>query len=453
MSMKSIKFCQSRRYDNFTLFGVLPIEVDHLRFLQNLEKQKYIDMSFWRRPNKLYHDVQFIVNPADKELFKERAAHFRMPAEILQNDIQQAFDNQTIRRYPRLKTESFSWEHYHTIEDIYQWLSELALRFPSFTELSIIGKSAEGRDIFALGIKRPGTKGKVIVEGGIHGNEWVAVEFVTYLANQLIHCNETRNSRLSEVAHKYDWYLIPLVNPDGYDFTQKVDRLWKKNRRSVGGGFGVDLNRNFDYNFGAHAASNNPIDEQYCGSSPFSEPETNALADFITNKKENLKFYFSIHAYGQKIVIPYSDRVKHVDDYNEMMMMMITMMVIIMKKENYGKQAIMKMYKLFGTKYSVGTFYDTLGLRLSGNSASWVKKNFKVKHIFTLLLRDNGSYGYALPPDQILPTCKEALVGMVELMTARPKRIRASLFNSATSVDVSNTLLSFVLCVVKYKSN
>ncbi|XP_059047421.1 uncharacterized protein LOC131842868 [Achroia grisella] len=420
---------QSKRYDNFTLFGVVPVEVDHLKFLQNLEKQKYIDMVFWRRPIKLYHDVQFLVNPTDRDLFIERTAHFRMKAELLLPDIQQAFDKQIIRRYQRLKAESFSWEFYHNLDDIYQWLADVALKFPNITELSVVGKSAEGREIYALAIKRSGAKGTVIVEGGIHGNEWMSVEFVTYLAHQLIHCNKTSGA-FSSVVHKYNWYLLPVVNPDGYDFTQRGDRLWKKNRRSVGGSFGVDLNRNFEYNFGAYDASNVPADEEYCGNSPFSEPETKALADFINDKKDSLRFYFSIHAYGQKIVIPYADRIKHVDNYNEL--------------ENYGKQAIVKMYKLYGTKYSVGTFYDTLGLRISGNSASWVKKTFNVKHVFTLLLRDNGSYGYALPPDQIVPTCKEGLVGMVELMTARPKRIRMNLFNSATS-NFSNTFIFIIL--------
>ncbi|XP_052756712.1 uncharacterized protein LOC113519852 [Galleria mellonella] len=429
--LTNFKLCQSKRYDNFTLFGVTPIEVDHLKFLQNLEKKKYIDMIFWRRPIKLYYDVQFIVNPTDKDLFKERAAHFRMKAEMLIPDIQQAFDKQTIQRYQRLKVESFSFNFYHYLEDIYQWLTDIALKFPNITELFNIGKSAEGREIYVLEIKRPGANGTAIVEGGIHGNEWISIEFVTYLAHQLVYSNETGNGRLSDVAYKYNWFLIPIVNPDGYDFTQKVDRLWKKNRRNVVGVFGVDLNRNFDYSFGTYSASNSPNDEGYCGTSPFSEPETKALADFITAKKENLKFYFSIHGYGQKIVIPYSDRIKHVDNYNEL--------------ENYGKQAIVKMYKLFGTKYDVGTFYDTLGLRLSGNSASWVKKTFNVKHVFTLLLRDNGTYGYALPPEQILPTCKEAVVGMVELMTARPKRVRANLFNSATVDEVSSNLLFILL--------
>ncbi|CAH2043874.1 unnamed protein product, partial [Iphiclides podalirius] len=43
-----------------------------------------------------------------------------------------------------------------------------------------------------------------------------------------------------------DWYLVPVVNPDGYAYTHTNDRLWRKNRARIGNSpVGVDLNRNF----------------------------------------------------------------------------------------------------------------------------------------------------------------------------------------------------------------
>ncbi len=48
------------------------------------------------------------------------------------------------------------------------------------------------------------------------------------------------------------YYIVPLSNPDGYVYTWTTDRLWRKNRRTNGGGsFGVDLNRNWGYQWGA----------------------------------------------------------------------------------------------------------------------------------------------------------------------------------------------------------
>ncbi|KAH9643012.1 hypothetical protein HF086_013573 [Spodoptera exigua] len=363
----NVRICQSKKYNNFTLFSAVPKEPDQLKFLQNLSKQKYINVMFWKKPSVLYEEVHFIVSPSDIELFLERASHFRLKFEVRQKNIERAFEAQTIKKYSRLNTATYTWSYYHNLDDIYQWLQDMALQYPNTLDLSSIGKSVEGRDIYAVSIKRPGNKFKVIVEGGIHGDEWIAVEFVTYLINELVGRNNSRNWRLHDLAKKYDWYIIPIVNPDGYFYTHTTDRLWRKNRRGTANAIGVDLNRNFDYNFGKFDTSEDPKDENYCGPRPFSEPESRLLADFITERKQNLRFYFSFHAYGQKFIIPFSDRINHIDNYNEM--------------ENFGKQAILNIYNLYGTKYGIGTTYDTLGLRISGNSASWVKKTLGVRGI------------------------------------------------------------------------
>ncbi|CAH1637892.1 unnamed protein product [Spodoptera littoralis] len=413
----NVRICQSKKYVNYTLYSTVPTQPVHLKFLLNLDKQKYMDVIFWRKPSMLYEDVQLIVNPADKEHFLERVYHFKMKVEEMLTDVNSAFEAQTVTRYMRLNTDTYTWYTYHRLEDIYQWLGDMAVRYPNVMELASIGKSIEGRDIYVVSLKRPGNKFKVIVEGGIHGDEWLPVELVTYLINELVAKNNTGNYRLHDLSRKYDWYLIPVVNPDGYLYSHTTDRLWRKNRRGTENAIGVDLNRNFDYNFGKYGASKDPKADNYCGPRPFSEPEARVLADFITEKKQNLRFYFSFHAYGQKLIIPYADRINHIDNYGEM--------------ENFGKQAILKMYKMYGTKYGIGTTYDTLGLRISGNSASWVKRTHGVRYVFTFLLRDEGTYGFALPPNQILPTCEETVSGLTELMVAKPRRVRLNFINKA----------------------
>ncbi|XP_022817990.1 carboxypeptidase B-like, partial [Spodoptera litura] len=413
----NVRICQSKKYVNYTLYSTVPTQPVHLKFLLNLDKQKYMDVIFWRKPSMLYEDVQLIVNPGDKEHFLERVYHFKMKVEEMLTDVNSAFEAQTVTRYMRLNTDTYTWYHYHRLEDIYQWLTDMAVRYPNVMEVTSIGKSIEGRDINVVSLKRPGNKFKVIVEGGIHGDEWLSVEFVTYLINELVAKNNTGNYRLHDLSRKYDWYLIPVVNPDGYLYSHTTDRLWRKNRRGTANAIGVDLNRNFDYNFGKYGASTDPKADNYCGPRPFSEPEARVLADFITEKKQNLRFYFSFHAYGQKLIIPYADRINHLDNYGEM--------------ENFGKQAILKMYKMYGTKYGIGTTYDTLGLRISGNSASWVKRIHGVRYVFTFLLRDEGTYGFALPPNQILPTCEETVSGLTELMVAKPRRVRLNFINKA----------------------
>lgn len=54
-----------------------------------------------------------------------------------------------------------------------------------------------------------------------------------------------------------------------------------------------------------NGASNNPCSEVFAGPTPFSEPETVALAKFIEENAEQTKIYLSFHTYGQYILYPY----------------------------------------------------------------------------------------------------------------------------------------------------
>ena len=72
----------------------------------------------------------------------------------------------------------------------------------------------------------------------------------------------------TNVLKHVDWHILPLVNPDGYEYSHSSDRLWRKNRRPPPAGKvcpGVDLNRNFDVGYGL-GASTNPCEEVYQGS-------------------------------------------------------------------------------------------------------------------------------------------------------------------------------------------
>lgn len=60
-------------------------------------------------------------------------------------------------------------------------------------------------------------------------------------------------------------------------------------------------------------------------------------------------------------------------------------------------------------------------------------------------LRDNGTYGHALPADQILPACREALVGLIEVMTVRHRHVGRELFSKATITTSSMTLPIIIL--------
>ena len=103
-----------------------------------------------------------------------------------------------------------------------------------------------------------------------------------------------------EVLEKFDFHIIPVVNPDGYAYSHKTDRMWRKNRESTGSMacFGVDVNRNFDVGFGEIGtvgsyvdwmASNNSCDIMYHGPNSFSSSEAKGIQSAIHHIQKNQK--------------------------------------------------------------------------------------------------------------------------------------------------------------------
>ena len=107
---------------------------------------------------------------------------------------------------------------------------------------------------------------------------------------------------------RFQWHIIPLANPDGYEYTRTKDRLWRKNTVAIPGSncIGVDLNRNFPEGYGV-GASKNPCSEVYQGPKPFSELESNIIKNYISRVK-NIKAAVSVHSYGSVLIYPWGYR-------------------------------------------------------------------------------------------------------------------------------------------------
>lgn len=67
----------------------------------------------------------------------------------------------------------------------------------------------------------------------------------------------------------------------------------------------MDLNRNYDSEWGFHGASKNKCRETYAGRSPFSEPESKYHKQHI-EKMKNVIAAVSFHSYSEAILFPYS---------------------------------------------------------------------------------------------------------------------------------------------------
>lgn len=112
-----------------------------------------------------------------------------------------------------------TWDRYYDLDGVYSWIDELAALFPQVATVVIGGRTHEGRQIKGLKISHgPGRKA-IFVEGGLHAREWISIATVNFIANEIL-TNDDAETRA--VAQDFDWYIFPITNPDGYDYSHKV---------------------------------------------------------------------------------------------------------------------------------------------------------------------------------------------------------------------------------------
>ena len=192
----------------------------------------------------------------------------------------------------------------------------MAAQHPDITRLISVGKSLQGRDIWAMRItdhpdeNEPDEKGMVVF-ANIHAREHLTLEQALYLIHDLVDGYGVEGEATNLIDHRDIW-VLPNVNPDGteYDIDQwqpGFPAYWRKNRRQNSNGtIGVDLNRNFGYNWGwdNYGSSPTPGSETYRGPAGFSEPETQVLRDFAIAHPD-LTVSISLHTYGELVLWPY----------------------------------------------------------------------------------------------------------------------------------------------------
>lgn len=116
--------------------------------------------------------------------------------------------------------------------------------------------------------------------------------------------NYSTNPEIKQLVDNTEIFCVPLVNPDGYVYNQTTNPsgsgMWRKNRKN---GYGVDNNRNYSYQWGTTGTSNSTSSETYCGPSPFSEPENQAIKWLCEQK--NFGVAINAHTYSQLVLYPY----------------------------------------------------------------------------------------------------------------------------------------------------
>ncbi|EHL01021.1 putative Metallocarboxypeptidase A-like protein [Glarea lozoyensis 74030] len=104
---------------------------------------------------------------------------------------------------------------YHAYADHLTFLRDLQAQYPTRSEIVTAGNSNGGRPI--TGIHFYGTaagKPAVVLHGNVHAREWITGMTTEYLAWYLL-TNYASSSEVKSFVDKYDFYIFPIVNPDG----------------------------------------------------------------------------------------------------------------------------------------------------------------------------------------------------------------------------------------------
>lgn len=203
---------------------------------------------------------------------------------------------------------------YHTYDETIAEMSSYVASHASIARLDTIGVSIEGRLI--LGVKISDdvaleeAEPEVLVVGCHHARELMSVELPLYLMRRLLDGYGV-DPLLTSLVDSREIWIVPILNPDGHVYVQnnsggQSGGWWRKNRRPNGDGtFGVDLNRNYGFNWGHDnlGSSPSPAVETYRGTAPFSEPETAAIRDFMARHEFSVSASF--HSYGQLFLYPW----------------------------------------------------------------------------------------------------------------------------------------------------
>jgi len=339
-----------------------------------------------------------VANDNITKLF-ERSIEHEKKQEILRKKFFFTLSNEKL-------VDNFNLDEYHSYDEVVEYLKSVQKKSSSTigVRFSTIGQTYENRDIHALTISKEALKEKKIflLECGVHAREWVSVAGCLKIIDRfIVHRDEVAN----QILNKYDVHILPLLNPDGYEYTRNHDRAWRKNRgknRRLPICRGTDINRNFDVAWGTVGVDKrNPCSLIYCGSGPFSENESKALRDYAISIKNSLEVYISLHSFSQLLLYPYGHKAEVPKNQKNLQHLATLAMDAI-----YSKQ---------GEIYKGGNIYTAI-YPASGSTVDWIAMNTASKYNWAFEMRDTGEHGFVLPEELIDPAFMDIWIGMEQLL-------------------------------------
>jgi hypothetical protein len=202
--------------------------------------------------------------------------------EVSIEDLQQHID-ELYGLYDTTRSDDF-FDYLRPYEEHVQFMEDLVATYPDIAEMISLGLSVEGRPLWALRVTGPGDdKPGAMYHGAQHGNEKAGASVVAYAAYHLL-TNYESDPNVAALVDNVEWFLLPIMNPDGYV------------RHSRWNAHSIDLNRNW----GGLGSGQ----DSWGGPFPFSEPETEAMRQFFSDYP-NVGVHIDFHGYVNLLMWPW----------------------------------------------------------------------------------------------------------------------------------------------------
>jgi carboxypeptidase A2 len=277
------------RYDGYQVYRLNVLTDDHIQMVRDMHEN--IELDFWS-------DTDVMIPPHLKAAITTTLDAADLPYEIIIENVQDDLDVEEKVIADR-EGKAYDLYNWNTYEQIVEAVDDFVSSCPPDVSCSkaSIGSSYLGNDIPALEITS-GDKKYIYLDSLIHCREWLAGSTVLLIADRLINGDDATAQRMRTT---YNWYIAPVINPDGYLFTWSDNRMWRKNRQPNSGSscVGTDLNRNFDIRWGFSGTSTNPCADTYGGSRGGSGTETNLVQNKLNSLGSNLHGVISYHSYAR----------------------------------------------------------------------------------------------------------------------------------------------------------
>ncbi len=293
-----------------------------------------------------------------------------------------------------------SYGGYFTYTEMLTILDSMQLLYPGLISVRTpidTFHSIEGRPIYWVRVSNNPSvdqpaKPQMLYTALHHAREPGTISSTIYYLWYLLEHYNT-DPHIKTIIDNTELYFVPCVNPDGLLYNISTNPtgggLWRKNRRiNADATKGVDLNRNYGFNWGYDNIGSSPMtnSETYRGTAGFSEPETQAMKFF--GETHHFKTTLNYHTYGNDLIYPWG--------YIGSLLTPDSSQFVA-----YGS------FLTDHTPYRYGTGDQTVGYVTNGDSDDWGYGEQTTKNKILSMTPETGlsDFGFYTPSVNIIPDC------------------------------------------------